>query len=79
MLVFLSMLAVYADYAGWIPGRTIYAGILGVTLSKLAGYFVFVVGWLAGWICWLSRLLALLDFLSGYLVMLAGCLLNWGL
>jgi hypothetical protein len=32
MLVLLIMFAVYADYSGWLPGRTIYAGILGVTL-----------------------------------------------
>jgi hypothetical protein len=50
MLVLLIMFAVYADYAGWLPGRTIYAVILGVTLCKLAGYFGFVAGWLAGWL-----------------------------
>jgi hypothetical protein len=37
MLVLLIMFAVYADYAGWLPARTIYAGILGVALCKLAG------------------------------------------
>jgi hypothetical protein len=63
------MLAVYAGYAGWLPGRTGYAGHLGVTLSMLAGNFGFLAGWLAGWragwLFWLSRLLTLLDLLSG--------------
>jgi hypothetical protein len=38
------MLAVYAGYAGWLPGRTGYAGHLGVTLSMLAGNFGFLAG-----------------------------------
>jgi hypothetical protein len=69
ILLLMIMFAVYADYAGWLPGRTIYAGNLGVTLSKLAGYFGFVAGWLAGWLDMLS--LSPSGF-AGYSVWLSG-------
>jgi hypothetical protein len=73
MLVLLFMYAVYADYAGWLPGRIIYAGILGVTLSKLAGYFGFVAGRLAGWLAgWLDMLALSPSGFAGYSVWLSG-------
>jgi hypothetical protein len=83
MLVLLIMFAVYADYAGWLPGRTIYAGNLGVPLSKLAGYFGFVDGWLAGWLDMLalspSCFTGFSVWLSGYAGWLfteLGCVIN---
>jgi hypothetical protein len=87
MLVFLIMLVVYADYAGWLPGRTVYARHLGVTLSKLAGYFGFVAGSLdmlavlpsgsAGFAVWLSGyagwlLTELVSVLNGFVRWLSG-------